>query len=116
LPVAEEFAETCLIEQVVKPLLDVNFGEQEDYGSFPAALPLDEEFVASILTSLNTAGFLGLMVDRRIYQHWQEKLPQYLPEIDEGEYYQEGGAAEEALPEQTEQPVVGVSDEPLPPA
>jgi hypothetical protein len=89
LPVAEEFAETCLIEQIVKPLLDVNYGEQEDYGSFPASIPVDEEFVANILTALNTAGFLGMMVDERVYRHWQERLPQYLPEIDDNAYEQE---------------------------
>ncbi len=86
LPIAQEFAETCLIEQLVRPLLDVNFGEQEDYGTFPCSIPIDEEFVANILTALNTAGFLGLMVDERIYRHWQAQLPQYLPEIEEGDY------------------------------
>lgn len=86
LPLAEEFVESCLMRDVVRPLIEVNFGPQDDYGTFPCTIPIDEQYVAQILTALSQAGFLGLMVDRRVYEHWRRVLPGYLPEIAEEEF------------------------------
>ena len=88
LPVAEEFAESCLMRDIVQPLVDLNYGEQEDYGSFPVTQPTDEQFVSGILTSLAGSGVLGLMVDERVYTKIQSILPDYLPEIEPGQFDQ----------------------------
>lgn len=97
LPVAEEFAESCLMRDIVRPLVDLNYGEQEDYGSFPVTQPTDEQFVSGILTSLAGSGVLGLMVDERVYAKIQSILPDYLPEIEPGQFDQ-AAPVPEALP------------------
>jgi len=88
LPIAEEFAESCLMRDIVRPLIELNYGEQADYGSFPVTQPTDEQFVAGILTSLAGSGVLGLMVDERVYTKIQDILPDYLPEIEPGQFDQ----------------------------
>jgi len=86
LPVAKEFVETCLIDQVVRPLIEVNFGEGQDLGTFPVALPPDEEYLGRILQALSNTGFLGMVVPKMVYDKIQALLPQVLPEVEDADY------------------------------
>ncbi len=92
LPIAEEFTETCLMRDLVRPLIEVNFGEQQDYGTFPCSVPLDSAFVAQLLQSLSAAGYTGLLVPKPVYDRAQLLLPDLLPVLDEQDYL--GGEGE----------------------
>lgn len=98
LPLAMQFAEECLVRDLVVPLVDVNFGEQDDYGSFPATIPLNEEWLAGLLQSLASAGVLGMMLDFRVYERIQALLPEILPEVEEGDYYTEQAPSQPVQP------------------
>jgi len=98
LPLAMQFSEECLVRDLVQPLVDVNFGEQDDYGSFPCTIPLNEEWLAGLLQSLASAGVLGMMLDYRVYAKVQALLPEILPEVEEGDYYTEPTTPEPTQP------------------
>jgi len=112
MPVAEEFAEDVIIDQLVKPLIVANYGEQDDYGEVPVQLPIDENEVAGVVRDLWQAGFTWATSEAH-YRRIQARLPSLLPEWEEfageaaalptvrGEAEQEeGAAAEELVPEE----------------
>ncbi len=107
LPLAEEFVESCLMRDLVRPLVEANFGEQEDYGTFSVALPLDEARFAEILSALNQAGVVQMNVPWRTYDHLQRQLPDYLPVVEEPDYYEESPQtqAQTALPSTSVEPL-----------
>ncbi len=113
MPLAEEFVESCLMCDIVRPLLDVNFGEQDDYGRFPVEMPFDEARFAEMLTALNTAGVMQMMVPWRTYEHLQKLVPDMLPLLDEAEFadVQEEGEPE---PPVVVAPPVGEEAVPVP--
>jgi len=115
LPVAEEFSESCLMAEVVRPLIDVNYGPQQDYGRFPCELPFDEARFAEMLGALNTAGVLQMMVPWRTYEHLQKLVPDMLPAVEEQDYFAE---QEQQAPPAPALPAVsadGAGAEPPPP-
>jgi hypothetical protein len=101
LPVAEEFVDNCLMRDVVKPLIEVNFGPQDDYGTFPVTLPMNEAALASLVQTLSRAGYTSLMVHGRVYAHMQKLVPHILPELTPEDY---GGE-----PQRPAQPVGGTA-------
>jgi len=108
LPLAQQFTEACLMRDLVRPLVDVNFGAQDDYGSFPVAVPIDEAYLANLLTSLASSGVLGMMVPERVYMQIQELLPQVLPKLEPTEYAEPAvvRTTEPVGHDQTQEPVV----------
>jgi len=50
----------CLLEQLVRPLIDMNYGPQKDYGEFPERemSETDRNIVAGIFLQMVNAGFL----------------------------------------------------------
>lgn len=83
LPLATEFANNCLLRDIVIPLIQANFGELDDYGQFPTMIPTDTEHVASLLNTLASTGVLSMMVDERVYDKIQAMFPDLLPPREE---------------------------------
>lgn len=93
-PNALDFADAVMIGQVVKPLLDYNLGEQDDYGEFLAARMVDEQTVAQTLTALGSIGAFGVLSEP-FYKRIQAQFPNLLPAWEEIE---EVGGVTPALP------------------
>jgi hypothetical protein len=98
LPIAEEYTEEVLIEQVVRPLIEWNWGEMEDYGGFPVQTPVDQEGLSKILGELRDSGFV-VPINPAHYARVQALFPDILPPYEEHE--SEGGftAGLPSLPE-----------------
>jgi len=100
LPIAEEFAETVIIDQIVRPLIEANFGPQEDYGSVTVELPSNEQELAGVVRDLWQAGFTWATSEAH-YRAIQRRLPSLLPEWEEF-------AGEDTIPGSSERPSAGL--------
>lgn len=94
IPMAEQFAETVIVNQIARPLIEANFGPQETYGSVPVDLPGDEETTASVVRDLWQAGFTWATSEAH-YRAVQRRLPSILPEWEEFAADGDFGVAEE---------------------
>ena len=83
LPLAQEFAEVCLMRDIVHPLIEINFGEQDEYGEFPVTIPTDEAYIAALLKTFYDAGVLAMMVPEPVYDKIQALFPDILPPREE---------------------------------
>jgi len=81
-PIAETFVEDVLIDQVVRPLVIANYGEQETYGDSPVTLPIDEAETAQVVRDLWQSGFT-MAASEAHYQRIQARIPGLLPEWSE---------------------------------
>jgi len=111
LPTAEMFVEDVLVDQIVRPLVDYNWGPQDNYGKFPIELPVDEEQVASIVREMSQAGFLMPMNEAH-YTTIEERLPGVLPAWED--HIKGGGFSgqQQALPGSSEPPEATPPTEP----
>jgi hypothetical protein len=83
-PIAREFATGVLVDQIVRPTIIYNFGEQADgYGEFPVRRQVDEAQMVTILEGLGRTGVFDGMTEP-FYRRTQEKFP-WLPEWEEVE-------------------------------
>lgn len=82
MPIAEEFAQSVMVEQIVRRIIEYNRGPQETYGSFPTSMPVDEEELVGIIEGLARTGTFGVM-PMSYYGRIQELFPNILPPVDE---------------------------------